>query len=48
MIASREKLNENDHLITDEGDFEKMSKFKYLGVLVIENNEAEMEAKHKT
>ena len=28
------RLNGNGHLRTDEGDFDKVSKFKYLGTLI--------------
>ena len=31
--TSRERLNGNGHLIIDEGDFEKVSEFKYQGAL---------------
>ena len=43
-ITSRENPNGNGHLTTDEGNFEKMSEFKYLGAWIIENNEVEKEA----
>ena len=39
MITTRQRLNGNGHLTTDNGDFEKVSEFKYLGVLSTENNE---------
>ena len=35
------------HLTTDERDFEKVSKFIYLGALIKENNEAGREVKHR-
>ena len=38
----------NDHLIKDEGDFEKAREFKYLWALITENNEVGREVKHKT
>ena len=37
-ITSRDRLNENG-LLTDVGDFEKVSDFKYVGALITENNE---------
>ena len=47
IITRREKLNGNGHLTTDEGDFEKLSEFKYLGELITENNEVGKEVKHR-
>ena len=38
MIASRERLNGNGHITTNEGDFEKVNEFKYLRVLITKNN----------
>ena len=37
----------NGHLTTDEGDFGKVSRFKYLGALITENNEFGKEVKHR-
>ena len=36
MITNRERLN---HLKTDEGDFQKVSEFKFLGTSITGNNE---------
>ena len=47
MITSRERLNGNPHLTSDEGDFEKVNEFKYLGTLIRENNEIGKELKHR-
>ena len=47
MITSREMLNRNDHLTTDERDVEKVSEFKYLGALITKHNEVVKEAKHR-
>ena len=33
MVTSRERMNGNGHLTKHEGDFEKMSEFKYLRAL---------------
>ena len=46
MITSRERLNGNCQLTTDEGDFERVNEFKYLGALITKNNEAGKEVKH--
>ena len=47
MITSRERLNGNGHLTTDEGDLQKMSEFKYLGALITEHREVGKEVKHR-
>ena len=39
IITGRERLNGNGHLTTDEGDFEKLCEFEYLGALITHNNE---------
>ena len=36
MITSKERMNGNGHLRINEGDFEKVSQFKYLGALITE------------
>ena len=47
MITGRERPNGNGHLTTDEGNFESLSEFKYLGALIIENNEFGKEVNHR-